>query len=252
MPPITRKLERKIYSIDPRKLTLLSRNAHYMTARQMERLSGNVARDGLLTSVPLVYFIEEELLVLSGNHRVQSAIKAGLDEIDVMEILTPLTEEELVSLQLSHNSIVGQDDPTILLELYEGLPLNEKLYSGLTDDDFNIEPLDLSGLSVKAPDYQEVNLLFLPNDADALKSVVDMLMERKKFKPALAASYNDFNRFFSTIVTVKEKLQISNTAVAVRLLIDLAVERLEQLEAEEAEAADQPTEAAPAPEPVGV
>lgn len=49
--------------------------------------------------------------VLSGNHRVQASVEAGIERILVMIIEEDLTRSQAVAIQLSHNALVGEDDP---------------------------------------------------------------------------------------------------------------------------------------------
>lgn len=45
-----------------------------------------------------------------------------------------MSEEHRIAIQLSHNAIVGQDDPDILKKLYDKiLDIDLKEYSGLDD-----------------------------------------------------------------------------------------------------------------------
>ena len=142
------------------------------------QLVENVRRDGCLTSVPLVYDDNGKLEVLSGNHRVMAAIKAGLEEADVMEITTPLGREQRVAIQLSHNAITGLDDPSMLAELWADLDFAYKEYSGLTEEDFaGITEIDTTGISVEAPKYEEINLAFLPEEKEAFVALLDRMAE---------------------------------------------------------------------------
>ncbi len=63
-------------------------NARYMTSEQMRVLVDNLKRDGNLTSVPLVIEKEKKLEAVSGNHRIQAAVEAGIEEAEVM-VLPP-------------------------------------------------------------------------------------------------------------------------------------------------------------------
>lgn len=72
--------------------------------------------------------------------------------------------------------------------------------------------------------------------ADALKT----LDAAAKKKAAYVAAYADFDRFFDAAVRIKAKFEAFNSAIAVRIMADLALERLAQLEAE-----DKPQEPAP-------
>ena len=232
-PKTNLKLETKVYQINPRDLLPLERNARYMTGEQLARLAKNIEQDGGLTSVPLVYIIpgNTKPTILSGNHRVKGAIAANTDLIWIMEILTPLTEERQIAIALSHNAIAGQDDKTILLELFSKITdLDTKAYSGLTDDDLkDFEPLDLSGLSTAGVQYEEVSLLFLPEDADTFTKATQHIAKSSKAS-ALAGSYGDFNDFFDALVAVKDIRNITNNAIALRVMAGLAVERLLQIE----------------------
>lgn len=122
------------------------RNARYMTAQQHQRLVANIRRDGCLTSLPLVARCEtdpDKLLIVSGNHRVDAAREAGIEEIDCIEIIDLLPKKRLVAIQLAHNAIEGQDDQSVLKSLYDELSIEWQEYSGLTDDAFNLDDINV-------------------------------------------------------------------------------------------------------------
>lgn len=138
-----------------------------------------------------------------------------------------------ISIQLSHNAITGQDDPNILGRLYESLSLQYKAYSGLTDDSFNVlEKLDIDSLSLGTPKYEEITLLFLPSEKEVFQKAVEIIDKSKATKTIHLAHYEEFGRLFDALVLVKERNNVFNSAVALRDLVDLALERLEQLKAE--------------------
>jgi hypothetical protein len=212
-------------------LKLLEKNARYMKGPQFERLVENIRRDGVLTSFPLVHREGEALVVISGNHRVSAAIKAGIEESDVIEVTTPLTRQQFVALQLSHNAIAGQDDPNILRSLYDELDFGWKEYSGLTDDAFDIEDLDASVLRVEQPFYEELTISFLPGDADVFGSWLDKIGSSKRAGERLVGLYEDFRVFFDQLLAVKAAKDVRNTAVALRLMAELAGHALADQEA---------------------
>ncbi len=47
---------------------------------------------------------------------------------------------------------------------------------------------------------------------------------------SIVARYDDFGRLFDVIIAVKSKLDIQNGAVALRVMADLAMERLAEIE----------------------
>lgn len=232
MPKTPEALKVEQYSIDPRELKLLEKNARRMPARQFNQLVDNIKRDGALTSVPLVHRVDGALLVLSGNHRVKAAIAAGLPTISILEIVgEQLTEERIVALQLSHNALVGEDDQNILKELYDSLDVLEKRYSGLTDESFgNIESLDLSKLAIGAPKYEQVTLMFLPEDHETFKEAMEALGKGAAKTTRFVGRLDDYKRFEEAIVYVQDTLNIHNQALAIMAMAELATERLAEME----------------------
>jgi hypothetical protein len=218
-------LATRVVRVRLRDLKLLEQNARFMPGAQFRQLVENLKLDGALTSTPLVY----QGRVLSGNHRVEAAIEAGIEEADVIEVLTPLDDKRQVALQLSHNAIVGQDDPGMLAELYRGLDIEWKQYSGLTDAALNdIHELDVNALALGQPEYQELVLLFLPEEQGAfLRALKGIERKLKKGVPVFAGRYDDFDRFFQAVVAMKKIKGVHNSALAVRMITELALSTLE-------------------------
>ena len=226
-----------------RGLKLLEKNARYMQPDQFQRLVANIRDDGCLTTAPLIH----EDRVLSGNHRVQAAIEAGIETADCIEIVSPLTGEQRIAIQLSHNAIEGEDDPNTLRELYESLGFDGKSYSGLTDDMFDkASPVDIASLAIGAPAYQELSVQFLPAEAEQFEAALERIERASKSKRAPVvhvARFEDFDLLFETVIAVKEHTNVHNSAIALRRMAELALERLAELEendAPRAQAEDRP------------
>ena len=229
-PDNSAKLATEIREVDPRTLKGRDKNARYMTAQQMAQLVENLKRDGELTSLPLTYQHDGGTLeVISGHHRVEAAIKAGFATIRVLVIVTRLSDARLTAIQLSHNAINGQDDRSILADLFQSLEITERKYSGLTDDMFGGLDLQLSGLSIGAVTYQELKISFLPEDEAEFLDLVKRV-EKKAKGLNLVAPLTIFDRLFDTLIAVKRFANVQNAGIAMCLLAQLADERLAQLE----------------------
>lgn len=110
---------------------------------------------------------------------------------------------------------------------------------GLTDDILgNLAKIDVSSLGAGRVTYQELQLSFLPEDLDAFRDEVEKLAERIGKRPkhpeTWIARLADFDHLFETLVRVKHKLAVVNTALAMLVMAELANERLDQLSQEEA------------------
>jgi len=147
-----------------------------------------------------------------------------------MVILSPLTQSQKTAIQLAHNKLVGEDDQNLLKQLYDTLEsADEKLYSGLTDDDFKMEDVALTPISFIQVQTEEVVIAFLPEHKEEVLDWLKTLEKRAEKKTFILADRKDFDAFFSTMVAVKQTKNVLNHATAIRALIDLAQERLDQL-----------------------
>ena len=218
------KLDSKVVLAKLGELKLLEKNARYMTPQEFALLVENIKGDGKLLGTPVVYRGE----VLSGNHRVRAAIKAGIYEADVLEIVTELSEERKLAIQLSQNAIAGKDDPNILAQLYTSMKsLEFKKYSGLTDDAFKCTDEKLASLGISHPKYEELTIVFLPEEKAAFLDLVTRIENSKKAH-ALVGELATFNALFDAIVRVKQDKKIINNAVALRMLAELACKQLDE------------------------
>lgn len=214
----------KIIKIDPRELKLLEVNARYMKHEEFNKLVNNVKRDGNLTSVPFCCLDEDgKWLVLSGNHRVQAAIEAGLEQIRVMVTDEKLSKSQRIGIQLSHNSIAGQDDIAILKELYEAIDDFEyKEYCGLDDKTLElIEQIGREGLSAFGFEYQILNIMFLPNEMKEIAKIIKDAKKEVGKNKTLIARYEDYDRFLDSMDEISTAKNIRNTATVFKAMLDM-------------------------------
>lgn len=235
----------KLALVDPAKLIPLEKNAHYMPKRMLDQLTANVQGDGNLFSVPGCWRRPDgEMVVLTGNHRVLAAKQAGIKKIIVMYTDASLTRSEQVSIQLSHNSIFGKDNPKTLMELWGELTeIDDKLYSGL--DETIIGAID-SAMIARPTDVplliEEITLSFVADEADRFDDIVKRL---SRVGRRYVGDYAQFERFFNLLLDCKEELAIVSTATAFAVMMDFMEEWLdarekakdepEQIDAEQAE-----------------
>jgi len=201
-----------------------------MTPQEFSQLVANVKSDGRLLGTPIIYRGE----VLSGNHRVRAALKAGIEEADVMDILTELSGERKLAIQLSQNAINGKDDPNILAQLYTSMKsLEWKQYSGVTDDAFKCTDEKLAALGITRPKYEELTIVFLPEEKAEFMQLLARIEQAKKPQDVIVGSIDSFDALFDAIIRVKQQRKVINNAVALRVLAKLAVGVLDAERAEQ-------------------
>ena len=96
------------------------KNARYMTKDQLNRLTDNIRQDGFLSQLPFgLKQSDGKYMMLSGNHRIKAAIKAEQRRVLILFGLeADFDKNRRLALQLSHNAIVGQDNPLVLRDIY--------------------------------------------------------------------------------------------------------------------------------------
>jgi hypothetical protein len=223
----------KIEIVAPDSIKLLEKNARYMKAEQYGALVANIKRDGGLSSMPLCYRETKEgpLIVLSGNHRIKAAVQAGIERVLVLVVAGEKNKDEQISIQLSHNAISGQDDLSLLKELWESIQsMAEKVYAGLDSETLNaMESIKFSGLQDYRTRYKIVNFMFLPEELQDLDALLKETAIAFAADTVYLANLKTYEAFFDLVVKIKKQCQIKNSAAAFLKLMDLARAGLELL-----------------------
>lgn len=233
--PPAQTIRPRLVRRDPRALTPLGMNARYMRKEEWDRLVANIAADGCLTSVPLIYgageYEEGRELILSGNHRTAAAVEVGLDEIDCMLIDDPQQKDELLARQLSHNSITGQDDPATLKALYDQIEdVDWRAYSGLDDESLNLlAEVAPEGLAEANLDFATVSLIFLPNELEAARQAFnDARMGQNE---SWLAARADYDQTLDTLASTHAAHKVGNVATALHAILGIVEAHLTDLQA---------------------
>lgn len=212
---------------DPRSLTLLEVNARFMRHEQYQQLVSNIKRDGALTSTPFVWRRPDGAgEVLSGNHRVQAAVDAGLEEIVWLESddESLLQRANRIAVQLSHNAIAGEDDPALLAQLYSEIDDMElRAYAGLDDRQLELlAEVSVDNLAEPNLDYQTLSLMFLPADADKIVAAFEEAQTMVgKADHRWLARYEDHIRLLDAVSITAKAHDIRNEAAALTYVLDV-------------------------------
>lgn len=225
-----RIMETKIIKINPKDIKLLEVNARYMKPEEYNQLVANIKKDKQLTSVPFCFYnANNQIEVLSGNHRVMASIDAGLKEIEVMLCKDKLSKEQALAIQLSHNSISGQDDEELLRKLYGKLEsLEFKEYSGLTDEFIKFSKDIEKDFKVPNLSYQVLNLLFLPDEIEEIKQGLTNISDLLNTHHILS-NIKDYDEYLETSTTLSKCLNIKNPSTTFLAMIKLAKGNLDNL-----------------------
>jgi len=210
--------------VDPKALVLLKNNARYFKKATFHQLVENIKYDNRLSSVPLCRQLEDgRLEVLSGNHRVKASIEAGIACVMVMIIKGNMEESEKISIQLSHNSLVGEDDPGILKDLWDRIDdIKSKLYAGLSSDQLKeLKNIKLTTFTTPCISTKTVSFSFTTHELELLEQAVAELEAYTGAKKWIFP-IEQFESFFELLKKIKKIEGIKNGSVAMLRLLEIA------------------------------
>ena len=221
--------------VDPKTdCDLLERNARYMTKTQMDTLAQNIAQDGFLSQLPFAIRREDgRYRILSGNHRIKGAVKANQKRVLLLYgDEKDYSPERQTAVQLSHNAIVGQDDLTLLKELYSEIEdVVLKAYSGVDEKElFAYKPFEIKAISEEDIAMTTVSFTF----SETGYANVDRVLERLDSLPVGSGDsvfvLGDVDEFIRTLTEIKKRLGIKSRSVAFAKMCKICGEWLEAAE----------------------
>lgn len=216
--------------VDPRELVLLKATARYFKKEAFKQLVNNLKADKRLSLVPLCRAMGKGgLEVLSGNHRVMAAIEAGLGLVMVMVLLGNLNESRRLSVQVSHNALVGQDDPQVLAGLWARIGhIKDRLYAGLSSDEVKeLDRVKLVNFTTPSLSTRAVTFAFTDPEAERVVAIIEELSVFQASQDLFLSDIARFNEFFDALQAVKTKYGIKNASLAMLKMVDLAGRAME-------------------------
>lgn len=241
-------MQTKVIEIDPKKIKGLAVNAHYMVHETFQRLVANIKKDGELTQLPfaapLGYYYETDTMpldddgqiiyeVLSGNHRVKAAIEAGLKIIKIQVTDSPLEPDKRKAIQLSHNALIGQDDPTLLAEIYQSIvSFDERIYTGLDDKQLDLLKDDPTKILAEANlTFQSLTMLFLPDEISEVNAIWEKAKAAMKgAKCVWLDRWANYDQALDAMETVGLTYGVQNTATIFSILLHMLHKHITELQ----------------------
>ena len=141
--------ERWIYEkVDVNLIDEAEENANRMTEEVFDALCRNIGISGL-SSTPCCYKKSTgRFVMISGHHRLRACKKCGYKKIGILYCAEEeLTKDEIIAIQLSHNSLHGEDDKNILKKLFAQIQsVDFKQFAHINMDE--IKPIESNGLDI--------------------------------------------------------------------------------------------------------
>ena len=209
-------------------------NANEMTGEDFAALCENIEKSGL-SSVPCCYKkANGRFVMMSGHHRLRACKKLHYKTIGILycEESDLISNDEPIAIQLSHNSLHGQDNRSILKQLFEKIQSVEfKKFAHINMDE--VGSLDTNGISISVmKETFTFTIILYPNSFETLDELFgDIREQARKSDVILLADQEPNERVLLGLQKeIGDKFDIKSPSITFAKLLELAQERLKELE----------------------
>ena len=221
----------KVEKVSLEKIVPAELNANEMSEEDFHQLCENIGISGL-SSVPTCYRRESDgiFVTISGHHRIKAAEKEGYTEIYIMYAEERDFEpDEIVAIQLSHNSLHGEDNKGILKRLYESIKTVQ--FKKFAHIDMNeIGTIDIESVNIiPMRETYNVSVVLYKQDIRLLEELTGCVREALDSSEyvILADQEKTEDAYLSLMKEVGQKFNIKSSNIAFAKILELAKKQIE-------------------------
>lgn len=206
-------------------------NANEMSKEAFDRLKSNISLTGGLSSAIACYRKAEtgRFVIISGHHRYRACVQLRFKEVPVIYAEEEdLTRDEIIALQLSHNSLHGDDNKGILKRMFDeinNLTFKEAAYINVSE----IQPVSLDSISLSIEKEQfSMSIILYRAGKDNLESIVGSVNEAsdKSDIILLADGSENETNFLSLMSALRKQYDVKSPNVQFAKILELANKQL--------------------------
>ena len=207
-------------------------NANEMTGEDFATLCENIGKSGL-SSVPCCYKKKNGRFgMISGHHRLRACKKNHFAKIGILWCdKDELSQDEIIAIQLSHNSLHGEDNKSILKKLFEQIQsIDFKKFAHINIDE--VAPVSTDGISIFALKENFVfTIILYPNSFGNLDELYGDIREQAKKSDALVLASQEENEMLLLKLQqeIGNQFNIKSPSITFAKLLELAKERLDEI-----------------------
>lgn len=211
-------------------------NANEMTGEDFAQLCDNIGKSGL-SSVPSCYKKPNgRFVMISGHHRLRACKKLHYKTIGILYCMeSELSKDEIIAIQLSHNSLHGHDNSSVLKKLFEQIKsVDFKQFAHVNIDE--IAPLSSDGINIFALKENFVfSVILYPDSFENLDELYGDIREQASKSDALIlANKNKNEKLLLKLQTeIGKQYDIKSPSITFSKLLELAKERLTEIREED-------------------
>lgn len=206
-------------------------NANVMSENDFQTLCDNIGVSGL-SSAPACYRKEDgTFVIISGHHRVRACRKLGYKRIGILYAEeSDLTNDEIIAIQLSHNSLHGEDDKNILKKLFAQIEsIDFKKFAHIDIDEIGSIPSNTLSFQPVQENYT-LSVVLYRDAFEAFDELIgDVRIASQKSDIVIVANGDETENVLLKLKTAlfREK-DIRSSNVAFATILKMAQEKLKE------------------------
>lgn len=222
----------KYEKVDINLLDEIELNANEMSGEDFAQLVDNIEKSGLSSVPACIKKPNGRFVVISGNHRLRACKKLHHKTIGILYCLeSDITQDEIIAIELSHNSLHGKANQSILKKLFESIQsIDFKKFAHISIDE--VKPVGTEGIDVFAMKENFIfTVILYPNTFDVLDELLgDVREQARKSDCIILASQEDNEKFLLKLQQkIGTQFGIKSPAITFAKILELANERLTEL-----------------------
>lgn len=213
-------------------------NANEMSNEDFAQLTDNIAKSGLSSVPTCIKKTNGRFVMISGNHRLRACKKLHYKMLGILYVEeSEITNDEAIAIELSHNSLHGEANASILKKLFESIKsIDFKKFAHVNMDE--IKPISTEGIDVYAMQENFVfTVILYPNSFESLDTLFGDIREQAKKSDALILASGGDNE--KTLLKLQQEIgtqyDIKSPSITFARLLELASERLTEIKEGEKE-----------------
>jgi len=207
-------------------------NANEMSGEDFATLVENIGKSGL-SSVPCCYKKDNgRYVMISGHHRLRACKKNHFKKLGILWCHeSELSNDEIIAIQLSHNSLHGEDNQSILKKLFEQIKsIDYKKFAHINIDE--VAPISTDGISIFALKENFVfTIILYPNSFENLDELYGDIREQARKSDSLILASQEENEMLLLKLQqeIGNQFNIKSPSITFAKLLQLARERLDEI-----------------------
>lgn len=225
----------KYEKVDITLIDELEVNANEMSAEDFAQLTDNIAKSGLSTVPTCIKKNDGRFLMISENHRLRACKKLHYKTLGILYCNEDeISQDEAIAIELSHNSLHGEANVSILKKLFESIQsVDFKKFAHVNVDE--IKPISIEGVEIIAMQENFVfTVILYPNSYDSLDSLFgDIREQARKSDAVILASEEDNEKVLLKLQSeIGKEYGIKSPSITFAKMLELANERLTEIREE--------------------